>query len=59
MQTQLTPQAAAEAASKRSPESFPYLTLTDVRYAPLEKIDEKQLADACTHPWYNRRRSAR
>lgn len=32
---------------------YPYVTLLDVRYKPLEVIDEKALADACTHQWYN------
>ena len=32
---------------------FPYVTLMDVRYPPLELIDEKALADACPHKWYN------
>jgi mannose-6-phosphate isomerase-like protein (cupin superfamily) len=32
---------------------FPYVTLLDVRYQHLEVIDEKALADACPHKWYN------
>ncbi len=38
-----------------SPESnqFPYVTLLNVLHAPLELIDEKALADACPHRWYN------
>jgi len=35
------------------PKEYPYVTLLDVRYNPLEIIDEKALADACTHKWYN------
>lgn len=31
----------------------PYVTITDVYYEPLELIDERALADACTHRWYN------
>ena len=32
---------------------FPYVTLLNVLHQPLEKIDEKALADACPHKWYN------
>jgi mannose-6-phosphate isomerase-like protein (cupin superfamily) len=32
---------------------FPYVTLLDVLHRPLELIDEKALADACPHKWYN------
>src|SRR3954469_1827541 len=32
---------------------FPYVTLLDVLHGPLELIDEKALADACPHKWYN------
>jgi mannose-6-phosphate isomerase-like protein (cupin superfamily) len=32
---------------------YPYDTHLDIRYQPLEVIDEKALADASTHPWYN------
>jgi mannose-6-phosphate isomerase-like protein (cupin superfamily) len=32
---------------------FPYVTLLDVLHGPLEVIDEKTLADRCTHKWYN------
>src|SRR4051812_45968035 len=32
---------------------FPYVTLLDVLHRPLELIDEKALADACPHQWYN------
>lgn len=32
---------------------FPYLTLLNVLYAPLQVIDVKELADASAHPWYN------
>jgi mannose-6-phosphate isomerase-like protein (cupin superfamily) len=30
-----------------------YHTCLDIYYKPLEVIDEKSLADACTHKWYN------
>ncbi len=36
-----------------SPQEFPYVTLLDILHKPLEVIDEKQLADACPHKWYN------
>jgi mannose-6-phosphate isomerase-like protein (cupin superfamily) len=32
---------------------YPYVTCLDVKYKPLELIDEKALADACPHRWYN------
>jgi mannose-6-phosphate isomerase-like protein (cupin superfamily) len=32
---------------------YPYVTNLNVQYKPLEIIDEKQLADACEHTWYN------
>jgi mannose-6-phosphate isomerase-like protein (cupin superfamily) len=35
------------------PKEYPYVTLLDVRYKPLEIIDEKAITDACTHKWYN------
>ena len=34
-------------------QSFPYVTLLNVLHQPLELIDEKALADACPHQWYN------
>jgi len=34
-------------------EAYSYDTRLNVQYAALEVIEEKQLADACTHPWYN------
>jgi mannose-6-phosphate isomerase-like protein (cupin superfamily) len=33
--------------------SFPYVTKLDILYAPLEIIDEKAIADACQHQWFN------
>jgi mannose-6-phosphate isomerase-like protein (cupin superfamily) len=35
------------------PEDFPYVTRLNVYYKPLEIVDEKALADACTYKWYN------
>jgi mannose-6-phosphate isomerase-like protein (cupin superfamily) len=32
---------------------YPYDTHLDIRFQPLEVIDEKALGDAATHPWYN------
>lgn len=34
-------------------QSYPYETRLNIYYQPLEVIDEKMLADACTFPWYN------
>lgn len=34
-------------------DNFPYVTRLNVQYKPLEVIDEKALADACPHKWYN------
>ncbi|MBI2682638.1 MAG: cupin domain-containing protein [Acidobacteriales bacterium] len=33
--------------------NFPYITLMDIYYKPLEVVREKALADACTHKWFN------
>jgi mannose-6-phosphate isomerase-like protein (cupin superfamily) len=33
--------------------AFPYETRLDIYYKPLEVVDEKTLADACTYKWYN------
>ena len=35
------------------PSSYPYDTRLDVLCGPLERLDVQELADACTHPWYN------
>jgi mannose-6-phosphate isomerase-like protein (cupin superfamily) len=35
------------------PKSYPYVTNLDVQFPALELIDEKALADACPHQWYN------
>jgi mannose-6-phosphate isomerase-like protein (cupin superfamily) len=32
---------------------FPYVTVMDVRYKPLEVIEEKAISDASPHKWYN------
>jgi mannose-6-phosphate isomerase-like protein (cupin superfamily) len=32
---------------------YPYETRLNVLYQPLEIIDEKSLADACSYKWYN------
>jgi len=32
---------------------YPYVTLLNVLYKPLEVVDAKALADACPHKWYN------
>ena len=34
-------------------ESFPYETRLNILCQPLEVVDEKALADACTYKWYN------
>src|SRR5205085_7949820 len=34
-------------------ESFPYETRLNLLCQPLEVIDERALADACTYKWYN------
>ena len=36
-----------------SPESYPYATHLDVKFAPLELVDVQALIDACTDRWYN------
>ena len=34
-------------------QTYAYDTHLDLRFRPLEVIDEKALSDAATHPWYN------
>jgi len=34
-------------------QNFPYETRLNVLYEPLQVIDEKALAEASTHKWYN------
>ena len=34
-------------------QSYPYDTRLNVLYPPLEIIEEKQLSDSTTHPWFN------
>lgn len=36
-----------------TPQSFPYETRLNILFRPLELIDTKALADACTFQWYN------
>ncbi len=36
-----------------TPQTFPYETRLNILCQPLELIDEKALADACTFKWYN------
>ena len=36
-----------------SVEGFPYETRLNILCRPLEVIDERALADACTYKWYN------
>jgi mannose-6-phosphate isomerase-like protein (cupin superfamily) len=33
--------------------AYPYDTHLDIRFEPLEIIDEKALGEAAAHPWYN------
>ena len=35
------------------PKSYPYVTNLNVQFPALELIDEKALADACPHQWFN------
>ena len=34
-------------------QTYPYDTHLDLRFRPLEVIDEKTLSEAAAHPWYN------
>jgi len=34
-------------------QTFPYVTQLDIKYQPLERIEEKKLSDACPHQWFN------
>jgi mannose-6-phosphate isomerase-like protein (cupin superfamily) len=34
-------------------QDYPYVTDMNVRYQPLELIDEKAVADSCAHKWFN------
>jgi mannose-6-phosphate isomerase-like protein (cupin superfamily) len=36
-----------------NPAPFPYDTRLDIKFGPLERIDEKAFTDAVTHPWFN------
>ena len=33
--------------------AYPYVTVMKPKYGALEVIQEKKIADACTHRWYN------
>jgi mannose-6-phosphate isomerase-like protein (cupin superfamily) len=33
--------------------AFPYETRLNILFGPTEVIDERAIADACTHPWFN------
>jgi mannose-6-phosphate isomerase-like protein (cupin superfamily) len=35
------------------PKDYPYVTLLDILHQPLELIDEKAIADAVPHKWWN------
>ena len=35
------------------PKEYPYETRLNVLFGPLETIDEKAIADACTYKWFN------
>jgi mannose-6-phosphate isomerase-like protein (cupin superfamily) len=35
------------------PQAYPYETRLNIYYQPLEIVEEKKLADACTFHWYN------
>lgn len=34
-------------------QNFPYMTKLDILYQPLERIEEKKVADECPHQWFN------
>jgi mannose-6-phosphate isomerase-like protein (cupin superfamily) len=36
-----------------NPEDFPYKTILDIHYPPLQVVDVPDLVGANTHPWYN------
>src|SRR5579871_3044098 len=40
-------------AGMSATEAYPYETRLNIEFQPLELIDEKALADACGHKWYN------
>ena len=44
------PEAPRDSAAK--PE-YPYVTKLDILHGPLEVIDVRAIADACTHRWFN------
>jgi hypothetical protein len=40
-------------ASNKSSQDFPYNTYLNILHGPLELIEVRKLADACTDKWYN------
>ena len=36
-----------------NPAAYPYVTNREIQFKPLEIIDEKVIADACPHKWFN------
>ena len=36
-----------------APKDYPYVTLLDILHQPLELIDEKAIAEAVPHKWWN------
>jgi len=36
-----------------APQDYPYVTRLDILHGPLEVIDVRAIADACTHAWFN------
>src|ERR1700691_5163151 len=45
--------SGAEAPMADSVASYPYETRLNILHQPLELIDEKAIADACTYKWFN------
>jgi mannose-6-phosphate isomerase-like protein (cupin superfamily) len=45
--------APSEANQMSASKVFPYVTNLDIKYSPLEVVDEKAIADACEHRWFN------
>lgn len=37
----------------KEPKTYPYETRLNIQYGPMEVVDEKSLAEACRHKWYN------
>jgi mannose-6-phosphate isomerase-like protein (cupin superfamily) len=34
-------------------QDYPYITQLEIQFEPLQLIDEKKIADACPHKWFN------